>query len=129
MVIIDTSIWIEFFRSHDPTFSQVSGLLDSGKLLGLPWVFGELLQGAHDNREINLLHAYWRAIPKPDTLISEKAWIQAGIESQRGDWVKKGVGLIDAAIIAAALEMNTPVATYDKKLREILKFKKLLFSF
>ena len=51
MIIIDTSIWIEFLRGNQPYFDQVSELIDNNDIIGLSPVFGELLQGAKNNNE------------------------------------------------------------------------------
>lgn len=126
MIILDTSVWIEFFRGKAPYRSEVSDLLGKGQALGLPWIFGELLQGAADKNEVDYLKSFWKVIAKPETGTSERAWIDAGIESQKGKWFSRGIGLIDAAIVCAAIELKCPVWTLDKKLKEVLRFKRLL---
>ena len=55
MILIDTSVWIEFFRAREPYHSRTAELLEEGQILGLTWVFGELLQGAKTNRERTLI--------------------------------------------------------------------------
>ena len=125
MVILDTSIWIEFFKGNDPYFDQVSFLIDQNEVIGLSYVFGELLQGAKGNRENNLIHDFWSAIPK----ISEtELFIRAGLESCRKKWLGKGVGIIDAAIIVAARESSSFVWTLDKKLSRLLTKEEKYFS-
>jgi predicted nucleic acid-binding protein len=128
MIILDTSIWIEFFRGNDPYFNKVSLLLRSGEVMGLSWIFGELLQGASTSKEAQLILKTWNGIRKPELQISETAWISAGEASQKGKWHSKGIGLIDAAIISVSEQYKVPVWTLDKKLYEILKFKRLAIS-
>lgn len=126
MIILDTSVWIEFFRSETRYFEPVAALLERREILGLPWVFGELLQGAKNSYEVGVLEKTWEVIPKPEHVVLERAWITAGRESFKGKWISKGVGLIDAAIFSVALELDSKVWTIDKKLAEILRFRKLL---
>jgi predicted nucleic acid-binding protein len=126
MVVLDTSVWIEFLRAREPFYSQVKLLLESGEVLGVSWVFGELLQGARGASDSKTLLGFWDAIPKPELALCEKAWIQAGLWSQRGRWHAKGVGLIDAAILCVAREFSCKVWTLDSKLQSILRFKGLL---
>ena len=127
MIIADTSIWIEFLRAHEPCVERMATLLDRGEVLGAPWIFGELLQGARDVRELTFLQRLWRALPKPELSMCEGVWIRAGIESPRGRWHSRGVGLIDAAIACLALEMGCKVWSLDSRLVEILRFKRILY--
>jgi len=127
MIIVDTSVWIEFFRGHAPYFDHMGRLFESREVLALPWIFGELLQGARNNSEINILKRTFESLPKPELALAERAWILAGAESFRGKWHSKGVGLIDAAICVVAHDLGLKVWTLDKKLESILKFKRLLY--
>lgn len=42
MILVDTSVWIEHLRAGDQTLTD---MLDSGLVLGHPWVVGELALG------------------------------------------------------------------------------------
>lgn len=128
MIIVDTSVWIEFFRGNPLYFENFAGLLSGRELIGLPWVFGELIQGARNKKEVETLTRTWDYIPKPEQSVTERAWIQAGTESFKGKWLARGVGLIDAAIFSVALDLQVKVWTLDKKLVEILKFRNLLLT-
>jgi predicted nucleic acid-binding protein len=118
MVIIDTSVWIEFFRSNDPCFDHVSELLDRNEILALSPVFGELLQGAKNNRERSIIQEFWENLPK---ISEESLFIKAGLESSKNKWIDKGIGLIDSVIITASRHTGSFVWTFDKKLLAILK--------
>jgi predicted nucleic acid-binding protein len=117
MVILDTSVWIEFLRGNEPYWEAVSDLLDRNEVLALSPVFGELLQGARNKRERSLIHEFWEALPKAD---EQDLFIRAGAESGRSKWIDKGVGLIDAAILMASRETSSFVWTLDKNLDRIL---------
>lgn len=117
MVIIDTSIWIEFFRGNDAYFEHVSELLESSHVYSTEPIFSELLQGAKNSRELNIIAQYWENINK----YPEKGlWIKAGIISSKNKYTSQGVGIIDAMILAYAKKYKLKVWTLDKKLLKIL---------
>ncbi len=118
MVIIDTSIWIEFFKSHEPFFSEVSSLLEKNEVLAVSYVFGELLQGAKNKREQTIITEFWDNLPK---ISLDEIIIKAGIESSKNHWIDKGVGLIDCAILIASRESSSFIWTLDKKLIKTLR--------
>jgi predicted nucleic acid-binding protein len=117
MIILDTSVWIEFFKKKAEIFNPVKKLLETEEVYALECIFGELLQGAKDDREIELIISYWEYLPK----INEKnIWIDAGKYSAKNKLTTKGVGLLDAVIIIAAIRSKSKIWTLDKKLRKIL---------
>ena len=118
MVILDTSVWIDFFRARRPCFDHVSELLERNEVVALSPVFGELLQGAKTNRERTIIMDFWVNLPK---VAEPELFIRAGTESGRRKWLDKGVGLIDAVIVTAARETSSFVWTQDKKLSGLLK--------
>lgn len=117
MIIIDTSIWIEFFRGNQPYFDQVSELIDNNDIIGLSPVFGELLQGAKNNNERSIITDFWNNIYK---INEDDLFIHAGAESSRSKWLDKGVGLIDSVIITAAKNSTAFVWSLDKKLLKLI---------
>ena len=52
MIIADTSVWIEFLKNNEPTFSLFEKKLNDGEILGIECVFGKLLQGCANENEI-----------------------------------------------------------------------------
>ncbi len=125
MILIDTSIWIEFFRGNPDYTSEIILLLEEKKVLGLSCIFGELLQGAKDKKEQKILLDYWKCIRSED---QSGLFIKAGILSGQNKWTSKGVGLIDAAIVCSALYSNAQVWTLDKKLAALLPAHSLFQS-
>ena len=117
MVILDTSVWIEFFKANDEIYSAVKILLESRKIIGLEWIFAELLQGAKNKRESDFILDYWNNISKID---AQGIWIEAGRYSNTNRLLSKGMGLIDAAIMSAALRLDAKVWTLDRKLHAVL---------
>lgn len=58
MVVVDTSVWIEHFRSGDDGLAR---LLDEGQVLAHSWVIGELTVGGLSATAARLLDG----LPKP----------------------------------------------------------------
>lgn len=118
MILADTSVWIEFLRAKEPIFSQLGEQLEQRNVFGLECIFGELLQGAKGKRERKVIQDYWSNLPK----IEEAGlWLKAGHFSSQKKLFARGVGLIDAFIIAASRKHRAPVWTLDKKLKAVLK--------
>ena len=118
MIIFDTSIWIEFLKQNPKYYSTVKELLENQKVFAVECIFGELLQGAKNKREKEILLQYWNNLPKCK---SENIWIDAGILSADKKLFSKGIGLIDCAIVISAKKNNSKIWTLDKKLKSILK--------
>jgi hypothetical protein len=116
-VLVDTSIWVEFFRGNQPWFDRAGELLDRNQIIAISPIFGELLQGVKNVAERVSILEFWNSLPKPD---ETGIFIRAGTESARSRWSDKGIGLIDAAIAIAARETGSFVWTLDKKLLRIL---------
>jgi len=116
MVIIDTSVWIEFFKGNEPHKTNVKNLLEEMRVIGIECIFGELLQGIKNKREKDIITAYWNSIKKAD---EKNLFIEAGIYSANNHLISKGVGLIDAAILIAASRHNARIYSLDAKLNSI----------
>jgi predicted nucleic acid-binding protein len=118
MVLVDTSVWVEFFRGKQPYLDHIGDLIARNEIITISPIFGELLQGAKDNREQSIIMDFWNSLPKPD---ESGMVIRAGALSGRSHWINKGVGLIDAMIIVASRETSSFVWSLDKKLLQLLK--------
>ena len=55
MIFPDTSIWIEFFKNHDPYFKILKLNLEINNVISHEIVFSELLQGAKSDREFKII--------------------------------------------------------------------------
>jgi len=117
MIVIDTSIWIEFLKHNHQYFPEVKNLLEKQRVLAVECIFGELLQSAKNKRERELLVHYWENLPKCS---DKNIWIEAGIFSSENKLFSKGVGLIDCAIIISARKSSSQVWSLDKKLNSLL---------
>ncbi len=118
MIVADTSAWIEFLKGNEPVFHRMQTLLENRKITALEPVFGELLQGAKNKRERQVITDYWKNTPRID---ESELWIVAGLYAGEKKLFAKGVGLIDSYIIVASLKTNARVWTLDEKLSKTLQ--------
>jgi predicted nucleic acid-binding protein len=117
MIILDTTVWIEYLKNNQAYYSLISQLLETGEILAVECVFGELLQGTKNKYEKEMILNYWKYLPKEkyDEII-----IDAGNYSNKNKLVDKGVGLIDAIILMHGIKSNSRIWTLDKKFRKII---------
>lgn len=114
MILIDTSVWIDFLRNTDSSLvDQMTEHLENGTAVGVSAVFGELLQGARTADEEKLILEFWNNVPKVD---EHNLFIEAGKLSAHLKLFDKGVGLIDCYLLAAAVQSGFDVWTMDRKL-------------
>jgi predicted nucleic acid-binding protein len=107
MVLADTSVWIEHFRHREPALVD---LLSEGLVLIHPFVSGELACGNLKGRAAILsdLHAL------PPATLASNAEVLHLIEDRRL-W-GRGLGWIDAHLLASALLSNCRFWTFDIRL-------------
>jgi len=110
MTLVDTSVWIEHFRSGT---IGLDSLLEAGEALCHPFVIGELACGNLKNRTAIL--ALLQELPSP-ILADEEETLQF-IEDYR--LMGKGLGYIDIHLLLSALMTNAPLWTTDKRLNEV----------
>ncbi|MDP3443828.1 MAG: PIN domain-containing protein [Ignavibacteria bacterium] len=112
MILVDTSVWIEFFRTSEPYFSELRKLLESSEVVVHEVIFGELLQGCRNQKEVDFILSYWENL---DHLNPEDSFIQAGKLSYEKKHISKGIGLIDSVLINESIKHNLKIWTLDKK--------------
>ena len=118
MILVDTSVWIEFFRSNQAIFSVLAPEIERQNALAVECVFGELLQGVQNSRESAIISDYWNNLPRID---ESGLWIEAGTYSGKNKLFAKGIGLIDVFLIAVAKKHRAKLWTLDKKLLSALQ--------
>ncbi len=117
MTIVDTSIWIEFFKGNEDYFAWIRAEVEHQKILACEPVFAELLQGVKNRREKEIVEQYWKFLPKVEI---EDGWIKAGILSSERKLLSFGVGLIDSYILLMSMETNSKIWSLDKKLLKVV---------
>jgi predicted nucleic acid-binding protein len=117
VIILDTTVWIEYLRNNHEYYSLISPLLEIKEVMAVECVFGELLQGVKNKYEEKIIMDYWKYLPKRkyDEII-----IEAGNYANKNKLVDKGLGLIDAIILMHGIKSNSKIWTIDKKFGKII---------
>jgi hypothetical protein len=108
MILVDTSVWIDHFRRSNP---RLQALVDDRALLIHPVVIGELACGTIRNRKETLL--YLQAVPRiPSIADAEETMFVIESRNLSG----KGIGWVDAQLIASALISGCRLWSNDRNL-------------
>ena len=117
-VLIDTSVWINFFRDKSPTFSQkVDDLLADNEIYVPTIVVAELIQGSKSDREIMAVKEFLEAFHIIDQ--KEDTWIKAGELSNQLKRKGKRVNLADCYISIIAEDHGCQIFTLDEHFKDI----------
>jgi predicted nucleic acid-binding protein len=110
-VLVDTSVWIEFFRKNEPCFSIVTRLIDDEQLFCCGIILAELMQGAKSDKELAVLDDFSRVFP----FITESTQLWATAGKLAFQLRRRGItiGLSDCYIATAAASVGAQVATLD----------------
>ncbi len=112
MVIVDTSVWISYFRASDsPVQSGLRPLLEQDAALAPGIVITELLRGARSQGEFDFLLRTMRQLPR--AAVTEDAWVRCGEISYELRRQGVTIGLTDALIAAIAIDGGHEVYTLD----------------
>jgi predicted nucleic acid-binding protein len=111
VILVDTSVWADHFRSAD---HQLGKLLSAQLVLTHPFVVGEIAMGNLRDRA-STLEAF-RLLP--ETLRATDEEVLAFVESE--GLYGSGIGLIDAhLLVSVRLTAGTRLWTRDKRLARI----------
>ena len=113
MILADTSVWIEHFRSGNKDFRE---LLNQGQIVIHPFIIAELALGSLRDRGKTL--ALLDLLPQ--VRVAQLSEVRRMIETRR--LYSLGLGLTDAHLIASVF-LNPPALlwTKDKALRNATK--------
>ena len=110
MILLDTSVWVEHFRNRA---SAAAAVLEKGAVLVHPYVVGELACGNLARRAEVL--ALLRSLPNVTVATDDE--VLAFIDSRQ--IAGRGIGYIDAHLLASAFLENTRLWTLDPRLAEV----------
>ena len=112
MVIVDTSVWIQAFRvSPSSERRELDGLLTQDQVVMVGPVLAEILQGARNVEEFELLRIRLAALPYAAATL--ETWEHTGALSYQLHQQGNPVGLVDLLISALALEHDHQLYTLD----------------
>lgn len=120
MVLVDTSVWVSHLRDGN---TELADLLNNDSVLCHPFIVGELACGNLKDRSVIL--SFFQLLPM--SIEAEHDEVLSFIENNR--LMGKGIGYVDANLIASALLTDVPIWTLDKKLAQVaaglhIKYKK-----
>ncbi len=118
MILVDTSVWIEFFKKREPYFSRMRQEIEAGRILVHSLVFAELLQGCRTADESEILLDYWEAL---HDVQSSSGIVEGGLLSFQRKLLSKGVGLVDAVLVSETRRRNAKLWTLDKGLSRAIE--------
>lgn len=110
MILVDSSVWIDHLRTRNP---ELVAQLEWGQVVTHPAVLGELACGTFRDRGkfLSLMQQL------PQIMEAEHEEVMTLIERHR--LMGKGIGWIDAHLLASAILSNARLWTLDKRLAEI----------
>ncbi|HEV8240322.1 MAG TPA: PIN domain-containing protein [Thermoanaerobaculia bacterium] len=115
MILVDTSVWVEYFRGTDRT-AELGDLLDEGDLLLHPWVLGELVLGGLGKSRKSVI-ADLRRLPESVRVADEEVLELIEARGLSG----RAIGWVDVHLLASALVGGSELWTFDGGLTRVAK--------
>jgi predicted nucleic acid-binding protein len=115
IVLVDTSVWIRFLSNRAPYAAELDGLLSRDEVSGHEFVYGELLVGDKGGRK-QLLADYEQMHRAPALRHGD---VVEFVRSRRLHG--RGIGWIDAHLLASALVGRLKLWTADPRLAVIAR--------
>ncbi|HTN71035.1 MAG TPA: PIN domain-containing protein [Methylomirabilota bacterium] len=108
MILVDTSVWIEHLRAGN---DRLQTLLLDEQVLCHPFIIGELACGSLQKREeiLSMLNAL------PPAHLLEHGEVLSFLQARRLHG--RGIGWVDAHLLASTLLTGCTLWTFDKPLR------------
>jgi len=117
-VLVDTSVWVSYFRGGSPAISEKVDRLLAGAEVCVPKiVLAELVQGAKSEREMSTIEDFFDAFTILDQ--SQDTWLKAGKLSRELKNRGKTIHLLDCYIAVIAQENACAILTLDEHFKEI----------
>lgn len=115
IVLVDTSVWIRFLSNRAPYATELDHLLSRDEVSGHDFVYGELLIGDKGGRK-QLLASYEQMHQAPTVSHGE---VVVFVRERRLHG--RGIGWIDAHLLASALVGRLKLWTADPRLAMLAK--------
>ncbi len=119
MVLVDTSIWVTHFRQGS---RQLEKLLMDAEVMFHPFIIGELACGNLKNR--NEIISLLQSLPMAATIEFDEFLFFI----DRNHLMGKGIGFVDAHLLASAQLTGVPLWTADKRLKSAADQLELTFK-
>lgn len=124
MVLVDTSVWIEVFRSRSPL--ALESVVDLDDVVTCGPVIQEVIQGFDDERAFRVARDSMLALPVLENPMTLHVYEQAAELYRRGRRAGKTVrSSVDCLIAACALQHDVEVLHSDRDYDAIATFTSL----
>lgn len=127
-ILVDTSIWLEFFKTKDSVYGDIlDRLLEEGRVCTTSLIKAEIIPGAKTLKRFRELNDYFDALPpvgEPASLWRDIIEVQFGLK-RRGI---NGMSIPDLIIAIVAGANNKTIFTKDgdfKLIRRVLPLRLL----
>ena len=121
MILVDTSVWIEFFKQNMAYVKDMEPLLKGRSVVTVEPVFSELLFGVRRRKDRELIMSFWNILPR--IAFGAGSMLDASGFANENGYFHAGIGLMDAIIIKSAIDGNHSIWTLDKKLNSKIDTK------
>ena len=115
MILVDTSVWVDFFNQHSKA-AQLGSLLKTKKVKSHPWIIGELSLGNYGGSRpqvfFDLSNIKYLPVLDPFELIHF-------VDQYR--LYGQGLSFIDVHLLCSSKLENIPIWTHDKALKKAAK--------
>lgn len=115
MILIDTSVWVHFFRGAARA-ADLAALLETNQVMLHPWILGELVLGGLDSRREAVIADLKRlpiALRVPDEEVLELIQVRR--------LTGRGIGWVDAHLLATVLVTGCGLWTFDGRLNAVAR--------
>jgi len=121
-ILADTCIWIEYFRGKSLFSEELRRLIQKGGLVITGPVVFELLQGAKNKKDADLIKEVTRGLPLFE--VTHEIWLSAG--NLYFDLRRKGITIppSDVLLAAIAIDNNWSLFTTDNHFDHIPKLRR-----
>lgn len=122
-VLIDTSVWVEYFRGKDHELVEsVKDLIRTQRAVMCGVVLSELLAGVRAKKSQDTLSQTLDALEYAE--VSRSNWILAGEMSSRLKQQGIGIPLTDLILASLAIECDSELLTLDSHFDQIPEVKR-----
>jgi predicted nucleic acid-binding protein len=117
-ILIDTSVWIDYFRNQSVGFVDfVAEIVNRHEVCVPRIVLAELMQGAKSEKELSVISEFMEAFTIIDQ--TDQTWVTSGRLSYELKKKGKNVNLTDCYIAVLAQENNCALLTLDRHFKDI----------
>jgi predicted nucleic acid-binding protein len=113
MVLVDTSVWLRYFRNQAPYGDELDRLVDLKEAAGHDLIYGELLMG--DPGGLRGFIAEYSLLRPTATIAHDEVVGLVNTRHLHG----RGVGWIDVNLVASAIAARSQLWTADRNLHTI----------